>query len=116
MAGMLKRIDDVLCYIITGLGAMLVAITPVYAGSFVSRRSFEFMGAALFLVFLGLLNLARIKSQHPSAWALAMVGNGIAVAYLGMLSFVLREAEAIGVILPVVALGFTALLNRTPKK
>jgi hypothetical protein len=68
---MLRKADYVLCYLITGLGFVFLALTPMYAGSFVSRCGVEHMGAVLFLVFLGLLNLARIKSQHPAILILA---------------------------------------------
>ena len=52
---MLKQADKVLCYLITGLGVVFLALTPMYAGSFVSRGGVEFMGAVLFLVFRGCL-------------------------------------------------------------
>jgi hypothetical protein len=108
---MLKKADTVLCYLITGLGVVFLAITPVFAGSFLSRGGVEFMGAVLFLVFLGLLNLARVKSRHPSARTLAILGNAIALAYLVLVSIVLRDPAVIGVILPVLALSYTSWVN-----
>ena len=110
---MLKHTDKVLCYLVTGLGVVFLALTPMYAGSFVSRGGVEFMGAVLFLVFLGLLNLARIKSQHPSVRRLAVLANAIALAYLLMVNIVLQDPAGIGVSLPVLALGCTSWMNRT---
>jgi hypothetical protein len=112
---MLRKADNVLSYLITGLGVVFLALTPMYAGSFVSRGGVEYMGAVLFLVFLGLLNLARIKSQHPSARTLAIFANATALAYLVLVSIVVQDPAAIGVILPVLALGCTSWVNRIHK-
>jgi len=109
---MLKKADIVLCYLVILLGVVFLVLTPLYAGSFVSRGGVEYMGAVLFLVFLGLLNLARIKSRNPSARTLAIVANAIALAYLVLVSIVLRDPAAIGVLLPVLALGCTSCVNR----
>jgi hypothetical protein len=109
---MLKQIDNVLCYLVIGLGILFIALTPMYAGSFVSRGGVEYMGAVLFLVFLGLLNLARIKSQHPSVRTLAILANAIALAYLLLVSIVVHDLAEIGVCLPVLALGCTSWMNR----
>ena len=113
---MLKQIDNVLCYLVIGLGILFIALTPMYAGSFVSRGGIEYMGAVLFLVFLGLLNLARIKSQHPSVRTLAILANAIALAYLLLVSIVVQDLAEIGVCLPVLALGCTSWMNRPPGK
>jgi hypothetical protein len=112
---MLKQIDNVLCYLVIGLGILFMALTPMYAGSYVSRGGVEFMGAVLFVVFLGLLNLARIKSQHPSVRTLAIVANAIALVYLLLVGLVVQERAGIGVCLPVLALGCTSWMNRPPK-
>ena len=109
---MLRKADGVLSYLVTGLGFVFVAITPVFAGRYLSRGGVEFMGSVLFLVFLGLLNLARIKSQHPAARTLAMFANLIALGYLVLVSAVLKDTATIGVLLPVLALGCTAWMNR----
>ena len=108
---MLKKADFLLCYLVIGLGVVFLVLTPMYAGSFVSRGGAEYIGAVLFLVFLGLLNLARIKSRNASARILAMVGNAIALAYLVLVSLVLRDPAAVGVLLPVLALGCTSWMN-----
>lgn len=113
MTYMLKKADILLSYLLIGLGVVFLALTPMYAGSFVSRGGVEYMGAVLFLVFLGLLNLARIKSRNPSARTLAMVANAIALAYLALVSVVLQDPAAIGVLLPVLALACTSWMNRT---
>jgi hypothetical protein len=113
---MLKQTDSVLCYLVIGLGFLFLALTPMYAGSFVSRGGVEYMGAVLFLVFLGLLNLARIKSQHHSARTLAVLANAIAFAYLLLVSIVVQDPAGIGVSLPVLALGCTSWMNRPPEK
>jgi hypothetical protein len=110
---MLKQTDNALCYLVTGLGVVFLALTPIYAGSFVSRSGVEYMGAVLFLVFLGLLNLARIKSQHHSARTVAILANAIALAYLLLASIVVQDPAAIGVSLPVLALCYTSWMNRT---
>ncbi len=110
---MLNKADTLLCYLVIGLGLIFLALTPMYAGSFVSRGGTEYMGAVLFLVFLGLLNLARIKSRNPSVRSLAMLANAIALAYLVLVTVVVRDPAALGVLLPVLALGCTALMNRT---
>ena len=112
---MLRKTDNVLCYLVTGLGIVFLTLTPMYAGSFVSRGGVEYMGAVLFLLFLGLLNFARIKSAHRSARILAIVGNATALAYLLLVSIVLQDPAAIGVSLPVLALGWTSLMNRQPE-
>ena len=109
---MLKYIDDALSYVITGLGFVFLALTPVYAGPFVSRGGVEYMGAVLFLVFLGLLNLARIKSGHHSPRTVAMIANIITFLYLVLASIVVREPAAIGLALVVLVLCFTAWRHR----
>ena len=109
---MLKYTDIALTCLVTGLGGLFLSLTPLYAGSFVSRGGVEYMGAVLFLVFLGLINLARIQSQHPSARALAIVANGIALAYLVLVSIAVQDLAAMGVSLPVLALVCTSWMNR----
>jgi len=103
----------VLCYLVNGLGILFLMLTPKYAGSFTSRGGVEYMGAVLFLVFLGLLNLARIKSEHHSARTVAIVANLIAAAYLLFASVVVQDPEAIGVSVPVIVLCCTSYLHRT---
>jgi hypothetical protein len=109
---MLKQIDHVLCYLVIALGLLFLALTPMFAGSFVSPRGVEYIGAVLFLVFLGLLNLARIKSQHPSARLLAILGNATALAYLFLVALFVHLPAGIGLSLPVLALGCTSWMNR----
>ena len=112
---MLKQADNVLCYFVIALGIVFLALTPMYAGSFVSRGGAEYMGAVLSLVFLGLLNLARIKSRHPSARTLAILANAAALAYLLLVNIVVRDPAGFGMSLPVLALSCTSWMNRPPK-
>ena len=109
---MLKQTDNVLCYLITGLGVVFLALTPMYAGSFVSRGGVEYIGSVLFLVFLGLLNFARIKSKHPGTRTLAVLANIIALGYLLLAGMVTQEPAAFVVSLPVLALACTSWLDR----
>jgi hypothetical protein len=109
---MLKLVDSVLCYLVTGLGVVFLALTPLYAGSFFSRGGVQYMGAVLFLVFLGLVNLARVKSQHPSARTVAIIANVVALVYLLFASIAVQDPAAVGISLPVLALGCTSWLNR----
>ena len=101
-----------MCYLVTGLGVVFLGLAPMFAGSFVSRAGVEYLGAVLFLVFLGLLNLARSKSQHPAVRRMAISANVIALAYLVLASIVTQEPAAMEVSLPVLALGCTSWLNR----
>lgn len=63
-------------------------------------------------MFLGLLNIARIKSQHHSARTGAILANLIALLYLLLVVAVLQEPAAIGVSLPVLALCCISWMNR----
>ena len=112
MNAMLNLIDNALSYLVTGLGVVFLALTPVYAGNFTSRGGVEYMGAVLFLVFLGLLNLARIKSGHHSARSLAICADVISLFYLLLAYVVERDPAALGVGVLVLLLCFTAWMNR----
>ena len=109
---MLKQIDIGLSYLATGLGVVFLIITPMYTRSFFSRAGVEYMGAVLFLIFLGLLNIARIRSQHRSARTVAILANVMALLYLVLVVAVLQEPAAVGVSLPVLALCCTSWMNR----
>jgi hypothetical protein len=98
---MLISIERLFCFLVTGLGVLFLALTPIFAGDYVSRSGVEYMGAVLFLIFLGLLNLARLQSRHHYARTLALCGDGIALAYLLLAYVVIEEPAALGVALPV---------------
>ncbi len=112
---MLKQCDKVLSYIVIGLGILFIALTPMYA-SFPSRGGIEYIGAVLFLPFLGLLNLARVKSQHQSTKILAIIANVIALIYLLSAYFIVKDPAAIAVSVPVLGLCFTSWRNPKNEK
>jgi hypothetical protein len=105
---MLKRIDPALSYLVLSLGVVLLALAPMFAGSFLSRSGIEYIGAVLFVPFLGLLNLARVKSRHPSVRTPAIIANLTAVVYLLLAYLVVQEPAAIAVTVPVLGLCITA--------
>jgi|WetSurSiteA1Bulk_404760.scaffolds.fasta_scaffold189031_2 hypothetical protein len=109
---MLHRVDTALCYLVTGLGAVLLALTPVFAGSFLSDSGLEYMGAALAVLILGLLHVARIRSQHPSTRTPAIVATVMILIYCGLVAFVAHERLGLVVGVVVLALGYTCLANR----
>ena len=109
---MLNQIDKVLSWLVVGLGILFIALTPMYA-SFPSGDGIEYIGAVLFLVFLGMLNLARVKSQHQTARNLSICANVVAFIYLISAYLIVHEPAAIAVSVPVLGLCFTSW--RKPK-
>jgi hypothetical protein len=112
---MLNVIDKLISYLVSAVGVLFVGLTPIYAGDFVSRSGVEYLGAVLFLVFLGLFNLARIKSGHGSVRRLAICANVIALVYLVLAYSVIGDPAAIGVGVLVLVVCFTSWMNRTQR-
>lgn len=77
---MRKNIEYIAIALITLLGLVHTSMTPIFYKTF-DLSALWFAGTGLSFVFLGILNLARIKTADAGIKILCTIANGIAVAY-----------------------------------
>lgn len=91
---MTRRIDLVCTALVTLLGVGHAALTPVFAPGWTEGAAW-FSGAGLALLFLGLLNGARVlDGSRLLGWA-CLAANALALLWIAFVASVVREPQAL---------------------
>jgi hypothetical protein len=95
---MKKNLNYVLITILIILGCVHASMTPVFYKVF-DLDALWFAGAGLSFVFLGFINIARIKSREMMVRALCLTGNLMGLVYCVTIAMKLPEPQAnIGIV------------------
>lgn len=92
----------IVSYLIMITGAIHTIMTPVFYSTF-SIDAVWFAGTGLSLVFLGLLNLSAIQARISIIFTICIVANLIGAIYSVLIVIALREPQAYGALVIVVA-------------
>ena len=113
----MKTVDRLVAVLILLLGAIHASLAPVFRGRH-DLAGMWFLSGGLMLIFLGLLNLARIGSAGAAARWAAVVANLLALAFvLGLVPLApLRQNPqvTIAILLTAAATLFSLLRGPAP--
>lgn len=90
---MMKTIHKISSWIILMLGIGHTLVTPAFYPGF-TAEALWFAGTGLGLVFLGLLNLAIIRTPSPGGLVSCIIGNALASVYGFLIPFLVPEPQA----------------------
>ncbi len=90
---MRKKLDYVSTILLLLLGSAHTILTPVFYKTF-DLNALWFAGTGLAFVFLGFLNISRMKTTDNTIKILCLVGNGLAFVYCIFIVLKLGEPQA----------------------
>ena len=98
-------LDAAVATALAGLGVGHTLLTPLFARRQPRLQQLWFAGSGLALVFLALLNLARVQTDDRTVRRLCQLANPLGTLYLALLVRDLAEPQAYA------ALGLSAALT-----
>ncbi|MBN2091898.1 hypothetical protein JW964_19940 [candidate division KSB1 bacterium] len=99
-------------FLLVILGVIHTSLTPLFYKTF-SVDALWFAGTGLSLVFLGLLNIAALKTSIKSVYQICIFANIICTIYFAIIVIVLPEPQAfIGVLFIVSVLIGSIVVQR----
>jgi hypothetical protein len=105
---MIRKLDVLATAVVLLLGVAHTAFTPVFAPGF-SVAALWFSGAGLSLVFLGLLNAARLAAPVRPVRRICVIGNVLALAWIAFVLYVIRVPQAYISAVAVMTLAVTSV-------
>lgn len=113
----MKIVDRLAAVLILLLGIVHVSLAPVFRGRY-NGAGMWFLSGGLMLIFLGLLNLARIGSPGAAARWAALAGNILALAFVcglvPLVSLGQNPQVTFAILLIAAATVFSAVRRETP--
>ena len=109
----LTALDLVLAATLTAAGIGHVMLTPLFYRHESALNQVWFAGSGLGLTFLGMLNLARVRSGDATARGLSRVANPAGALFLAVVAARLRDPQTFAAL--ALSLGLTGLALRPSK-
>jgi len=107
---MTKIIDYIATILLLILGSVHTIMTPVFYKTF-DRNALWFIGTGLSFVFLGLINIARIKTTENIIKILCPIGNALAFIYCIFIVIKLSAPQAFVSLIVLLFLFVLSLIN-----
>lgn len=90
---MSKKIDDIATILLIILGFIHIILTPIFYKTF-DLDSLWFAGTGLAFLFLGFINIFRIRTTEMFIKKLCSLGNAMAFVYCILIVLKLSEPQA----------------------
>ncbi len=109
----MKAIYKVSTWILTALGILHIALTPVFYRGF-TLAALWFAGTGLSILFLGLFNMAILRAAMQTACDLCLAANIIGFIYSVLLIILLPQPQAFLALLAFLGVTIGLIAMRKP--